>query len=210
MARSRLDRAWVVPASVIGATMLAGLFLPVSSALYAQAYSRQGSNIIKSTGGRFDLSQALTDAKLSTLFAPARVTEDVATTFTATITYDRSSRVGRKIKVAYSNDAVLKVAKGKFDIEAVSDPRQNLDEGTRLPGGGFELSWVWQITPRQSGRQSLVLEIQPVLLLGHSQNQTFEARNQPLQITVQVHPNEQCLRPVDDQDRGGRTFPSVV
>lgn len=199
-----------VPAGAL-ITVLAAILLAVLSpgagSYRAIAYPTEGSNLQGSgrsgqveDPGKF-LARALTRATLFTSFDGPAVTEGVKTRFVATVTYDRPAPGGRVIKVAYANDATLSAAQGAFDIVPVTDRRQNLDEGTKRPGGGFQLQWIWQVTPRQSGSLTLMLEIQPVLLLETTRSD-LEVRNKPIPVDVKVHPNRIALQMMKKDARG--------
>jgi hypothetical protein len=117
--------------------------------------------------------------------------------FTATIVYGGKTLPNRPIiDVAFANDASLKPSRGKFEITPITDTRQYLNQGTKRRGGGFQLAWRWEVVPRQSGSLSLLLTIEPVVILRGSSRQDLAQRNKPIRINVRVHPNIQALAEV--------------
>jgi hypothetical protein len=135
-------------------------------------------------------------AALRFSFSPKKLTQYEPTRFTATITYDRKVS-GRIILVAYENVASLReTKKGEFDIERRTGASQRLDEGHRLPGGGYELSWQWDVIPQKAGKKTLELEIQPVIVINGSRRTGIQVRNEPVPISVRVHPNAAALHKV--------------
>lgn len=156
---------------------------------------KPGSNI---PGGGYDpasgLANALKTAALRWSFSSSKLTQYVPTRFTASIIYDRQLS-GKIILVAYENRASLRATKKKeFDIEPRTSASQRLDEGRRLPGGGYKLSWHWDVTPQSVGQKTLELEIQPVIVIHGSRRKGIQVRNEPIPISVRVHPNVAALR----------------
>jgi len=148
-----------------------------------------------------DLENSVEKAALRWSFRPAKVTQYVPARFTATIIYDREVS-GRTIFVAYENVASLRATKkGEFDIVRRTGASQRLDEGHRLPGGGYELSWHWDVTPESAGKKNLELEIQPVIVINGSRRKGIQVRNEPVRIAVSVHPNAVALKKVYSRAR---------
>jgi hypothetical protein len=148
-------------------------------------------------GGGYDpasgLANALKTAALRWSFSSSKLTQYVPTRFTASIIYDRQAS-GKIILVAYENVASLRATKKKeFDIVPRTSASQRLDEGRRLPGGGYKLSWHWDITPQSAGKKTLELEIQPVIVINGSRRKGIQVRNEPIPISVRVHPNAAAL-----------------
>ena len=198
MVETRKARGWGGATVLVVLVTLVGAALPAAGALYRQAYPGQGSSVVESGSS---IGRALTRASLETGFDAEPLTEGVETVFTAKIFYGKTKPGRPIIKVAYANDAELEVKKGKFEITAITDPRQYLDEGNRRPGGGYELAWKWQIVPRQSGASVLQLQIQPVVILKGSSRKDLAVRNKPIQIDVKVHPNNEALAEVSTAAR---------
>jgi hypothetical protein len=153
----------------------------------------------KDPGGGNDLGGRLARASLGWSFSPGKLTQYEPTRFTATITYDREVS-GRIILVAYENVATLReTKKGEFDIVRRTGASQRLDEGHSLPGGGYELSWQWDVIPQTAGKKTLELEIQPVIVIDGSRRKGIQVRNEPVPISVRVHPNAAALREVSSK-----------
>jgi hypothetical protein len=149
-------------------------------------------------GSLNDLGGRLTRAALRWSFSPSKLTQHVPTRFTATITYDKQVS-GKVVLVAYENVATLRETKeGEFDIARRTSSSQRLDEGHRLPGGGYELSWQWVVTPKTVGEKTLELELQPVIVIDGSRRKGIQVRNEPIPISVRVHPNEAALKEVSN------------
>ena len=92
------------------------------------------------------------------------------------------------VQVAYANDATLSPQTGsQFTITPRTDSRQNLDEGTQRPDGGYSLTWSWTVVPRTSGRLTLILEIQPFVVVEGSPVTGLARRNKPISIQVEVN-----------------------
>lgn len=107
---------------------------------------------------------------------------------------------GRVVLVAYENVATLRETKeGEFDIVRRTGASQRLDEGHRLPGGGYELSWQWAVTPQTVGEKTLELELQPVIVVDKSRRKGIQVRNEPIPISVRVHPNAAALNEVSSK-----------
>ena len=193
MVGTRKTRGWGGATVLVVLVTLVGAAVPAAGELYRQVYPGPDSGVVEP--GK-SIERALTRASLETGFDAEPVTEGVRTVFTARIFYVKTKPGRPTIKVAYANDASLEVLKGKFDITPLTDTRQYLDEGTRRPGGGFELAWMWEIVPRQSGSAVLQLQIQPVVILKGSSRKDLAVRNKPIRIDVRVHPNNKALAEV--------------
>jgi hypothetical protein len=193
MGKTRRARGWGGATVLVVLVTLLGAAMPAAGQLYLQVYPGPKSGVIES--GK-SIEDALTKASLETGFDIEPLTEDVRAVFTARIFYGKTKPHRPTIKVAYRNDASLKALRGKFEVTPITDTRQYLDEGTKRPGGGFELAWKWEVVPRQSGSLALLLEIQPVVVLRGSSRQDLAVRNKPIRIDVKVHPNKRALTEV--------------
>ena len=190
-------RSWIVGAIAVCLFSASGALASTSSgALYTDTYPGQGSNVV--TSGK-DLAKALTTASLTYGFTHPSLTQDVPARFRATVVYGRGVRpIEPTIKLAYGNDASLTpIEADTLRVVPVTSTRQYLDEGTGNPGGGYRLTWAWDVVPLQSGQLHLVLEIKPVLVVvGGSSNADLAVRNEPIVITVEVNPNRKALEEV--------------
>ena len=65
--------------------------------------------------------------------------------------------------------------------------RQFLELGTPRPGGGFELTWTWDVTPLLPGEQTVVLGIIPTVEVKGKHYEGTDV-NQPIEVTVDVNP----------------------
>lgn len=186
--RGRGLRVWGIPTVIVLVLTVAAAAASPVAQLYAAVYPDQGSNVL--TDGD-SLEQALTEAALLTRFEPAELTENEPSRFTATIVYDtETSGDPGGVEVAFGNDASLTpVPAGQTDVIPVTPTRRYLNEGSARPDGGFELSWMWDVVPRASGQLTVVFEIQPVLVIDGVPDPDLAKRNEPITITVQVHPN---------------------
>jgi hypothetical protein len=194
MGKTRRARGWVGATVLVVLVTLLGAAIPAAGQLYLQqVYPGPKSGVIEP--GK-SIEDALTKASLETGFDMEPLTEDVRTVFTARIFYGTTKPHRPTIKVAYRNDASLKALRGKFEVTPITDTRQYLDEGTKRPGGGFELAWKWEVVPRQSGSLALLLEIQPVVVVRGSSRRDLAVRNKPIRIDVKVHPNKRALAEV--------------
>jgi hypothetical protein len=201
MVETRKARGWGGTTVLVILITLVGAAMPAAGELYRQVYPGQDSTVVEPGSS---IGRALTRASLETGFDAEPVTEGVRAVFTATIFYVKTKPGRPTIKVGYANDASLKVVKGKFEITRLTDSRQYLDEGTKRPGGGFKLAWMWEIVPRQSGSSVLELQIQPVVILKGSSRKDLAVRNKPIRIDVKVHPNTKALAEVLSAARGLR------
>ena len=193
----RLGSGAVVVLVVLVVTVV-GSALPASSDYFRAVYPGGGNDPGGGTvsGSINDLGGRLARASLSWSFSPDKLTQYEQTRFTATITYDRKVS-GRIILVAYENVASLRETKeGEFDIVRRTGASQRLDEGHRLPGGGYELSWQWDVIPQKAGKKTLELEIQPVIVIDGSRRKGIQVRTDLLPISVRVHPNAAALQEV--------------
>lgn len=218
-ARSPTVRRWGAALFVLVVTMFSAVTAPVGP-LYAQIYPGDGGDGGNGSGGGAGggpggpvgpypgretmvvtspkgWERALTKASLSTGFEPERLVENERARFTATIGYARNPDPGPTVQVAYANDAVLLPHDpAQFDVDPVTDERQNLDEGRPDGKGGLTLSWGWDVTPRATGSLTLQLEIKPIVFMGGSVVDDLARRNKPIKIDVMVHPNRQPFNAV--------------
>ena len=139
-------------------------------------------------GGGNDFGGRLARAALRWSFSPNKLAQYEPTRFTATITYDRQVS-GRIILVAYENVATLReTKKGELDcIVRRTGASQRLDEGHSAPGGGYELSWEWDVIPEDGGQNTRTRDT-----ARHCdrrfQEGGIQVRNEPVPISVRVHP----------------------
>jgi hypothetical protein len=201
----RLGSGAVVVLVVLVVTIV-GSALPASSDYFRAVYpgiDPGGGNDPRGgtvSGSINDLGGRLARASLSWSFSPDKLTQYEQTRFTATITYDRKVSGRRIILVAYENVASLRETKrGEFDIVRRTGASQRLDEGHRLPGGGYELSWQWDVIPQKAGKKTLELEIQPVIVFKGAREKGIQVRNEPVPISVRVHPNAAALHEVSSK-----------
>jgi hypothetical protein len=182
---------WAAASGLVIIATLVAMATPATGALYERIYP--ADTPVLEAGDTIE--KAVTKASLKTGWDHEPLTQDVASRFTATIFYDtRAPLPGLPvINVAYANDATLKPSSGKFDIVPVTDSRRYLNEGTRRPGGGFRLSWAWDVVPRSVGRLVLILQIQPLVLVRGTSARDLELRNKPIPIRVAVNPNRDAL-----------------
>jgi hypothetical protein len=200
---------------VVLVVTIVGSALPASSDYYRAVYPPAPGDGNDPGGGGSDpgggndrrggtdpgsiLGGRLARAQLRWSFSPAKLTQYEPTRFTATITYDRAVS-GRIILVAYENVASLRETReGEFDIARRTGASLRLDEGHSLPGGGYELSWQWDVIPKAAGKKTLELEIQPVIVINGSRRTGIQVRNEPVPISVRVHPNAAALKEVSSK-----------
>jgi hypothetical protein len=193
MGDSRRFKGWAGALVLVGFGTLFGVATPAAGELYLRVYPPVDSEIV---GQGKSLEHALTVAGIETRWSQEPITEGIPTVFAATISYDMPAPGRPIIKVAYANDSDLGVTQGKAQISRITDRRQNLDEGSRRPGGGFQLSWKWEVVARQSGALALNLQIQPVLVVIGSDRSDLAVRNKPIRISVRVNPNRTELQQV--------------
>jgi hypothetical protein len=171
-------RAAVIAAAV---TLLA-MAWPLGAPLYAIVYPGPDAQT---------LNEAITDASLDARFEAEPITQFENATFMATVIYGTSSpNPGLPtVKVAWSNEAALAAqAENTFEIEPTSVSRQFLDEGTRRPNGGYELTWTWDVTPLVVGKQTLTVSILPTVVVEGEVVDGLLNINRPIAVTVDVHP----------------------
>jgi hypothetical protein len=194
MGGGRRPRGWGSATLVVVLITLLAAGAPAAGQLYSQTYPGSETSVI---GPGETIEDALTKASLKTAFNVKQLTEDEEAHFTATVFYAGKLDPNLEtIEVAYANDATLKPEKGKFDIVRETGTRRYLNEGTRVATGGYELSWRWAVTPRQTGSLALTLEIQPVVSVVGSSREDLRVRNEPIKIKVRVHPNKKALAEV--------------
>jgi len=184
-------RAQVFFGSAIAALTAVAAVSAAPATLYAQIYPTEGA--VEAA----DLEAALADARLTWAF-DSELTEHERVRFTATVAYDGAPTEGVPVEVAFANDASLTPAvEGQLDIAPVTGARRYLNEGTPRPGGGLELSWVWEVVARASGDLRLILEVQPVLEVdGDATGGTLRKRNAPVEVSVNVHPHRLAFNDV--------------
>jgi hypothetical protein len=186
----RKSEASVRSAVLVAAVTLVALALPTAGPLYARVYPGPGTAF----------NAALTNASLDTAFTPRRVTQFEKARFRATVVYDTALDPELPtVKIAWSNVADL-VAKNADDfvIEPVTPSRQFLDHGTRRPGGGYTLTWAWDVTPMVSGEQRLTLRILPTVVVGTRALRDVVDVNEPIPVKVDVHPAQREFDDVVD------------
>lgn len=179
-----------VAAVLVGVTLVATV-LPVADRLLAQVYPTPpppGSNILDPDDLAGSYAEALTDADLTTEIASPFgdiLVENEPATFRATVTLVATGTPSvDPIQVAFENRATLIAdcnPECDFDISPETPIQQQLRD--------LELTWEWDVVPRQSGRLTLVLEIQPVLVVPGSPATEIGRINRPIEIEVKVHPN---------------------
>jgi hypothetical protein len=176
------ERHNVRPAIIVAAATLLALALPAGAPLYAQVYPEPDSESV---------AEAITDASLDARFESPPVTQFETATFNATVIYGVSSPDPDlpTVKVAWSNEAVLTAKnEGSFEITQTSLSRQFLNAGTRRPGGGYELTWSWDVTPLVAGEQKLIISILPTVVVKGQVIPEFANINDTIEVTVDVHP----------------------
>jgi hypothetical protein len=177
-------QAWTKAVVAVLAGTLAALVLPGTNGLYARTYPVQPEVI----------SRAVAEAALDAAFEREPLEQYVPTTFSATIIYDTAlPRELPTVNVAYSNEATLKGDPDEFVIRPLTDSRQNLDEGAARAGGGFQLTWSWQVEAMLPGSKILILEIQPLVLVNGRLLRDVERRNKPIPVEVEVNRNQKAL-----------------
>jgi hypothetical protein len=166
---------------VVAVTMLA-LAWPLGAPLYAEVYPGPDAGTV---------NEAITNAGLDARFDSEPITQFETATFRATVIYGTSSPNLPTVKVAWSNEAQLAAeTKDTFNIEPTSASRQFLDDGTRRPGGGYELTWTWNVTPIVAGKQTLILRILPIVVVEGQVVPGLIDVNKPIAVTVDVHPGQ--------------------
>jgi hypothetical protein len=122
---------------------------------------------------------------------PEPLTQNVATTFVAHVTYGRKlSNHAAVVLVGYGNRATLTAPPGAADIQPLGPDEQLLVFGTRLPGGGRQLTWKWSVTPLSTGLLTVTLDIEPYAKNLPDNSATI---NTPIHVTVQVNPAKKAL-----------------
>jgi hypothetical protein len=175
-------REGVRAAVLIVAVTLLALGWPVGAPLYAMVYPGPDARTI---------NEAITSASLDAKFESERVTQFQTATFRATVIYGTSSPNPDlpTVKIAWSNEAALTAqTKGTFDIRPTSDSRQFLDQGSRRPNGGYELTWTWDVTPLVTGKQTLIVRILPTVVVEGQVIPDLANINKPIGVTIEVHP----------------------
>lgn len=180
LAASGPRHAGVRAAVVVVAVTILALAWPLGASLYAQVYPGPDAGTV---------NEAITNAGLDAGFDSEPLTQFETTTFRATVIYGTSSPGLPTVKVAWSNEAQLAAeAEDTFNIVPTSASRQFLDAGTRRPGGGYELTWTWNVTPVVSGQQTLLLRILPIVVVEGEVVPGLIDVNKPIAVTVDVHP----------------------
>lgn len=193
---------FVVPALV--ATVMAGaLHTTTSGPLYAEVYPtippptvggpglpKLGNNL---TVEQFvaDADRAFAKAKVLVDTTPSRVVENTPTKLTARVVLGRSNGppAAPEIDVAWENEAQLAPdEKDAVEVSPAQPLRKSLDDCSPRADGGCEVAWTWTIVARETGRQSLVLTIQPIVYVNGQPSEGFKKRNEPIAIDVVVHP----------------------
>lgn len=169
-------------ALVVAAVTMLALAWPLGAPLYAEVYPGPDAGTV---------NEAITNAGLDAGFDSEPLTQFETTTFRATVIYGTTSPNLPTVKVAWSNEAQLAAeAKDTFNIEPTSASRQFLDAGTRRPGGGYELTWTWNVTPIVAGKQTLILRILPIVVVEGQVVPGLIDVNEPIAVTVDVHPGQ--------------------
>lgn len=168
-------------AVVVAVATLVALALPAVSPLYAQVYPGPDADTIDG---------ALTEANLDTGFAPKQLTQFEKARFSATLIYGTAKDPALPtVKVAWSNKAGLAAQdEDAFVIVPITRSRQFLDEGSRRPGGGYELTWSWEVTPLVAGEQTLFLSIVPTVVVEGKTIPDLVDINDPIAVAVDVNP----------------------
>ncbi len=184
-------------AVLVAAVTLLAVAVPVGAPLYAAVYGGPEPGPGPQPGPGPEpgpdpktLAEALSEASLDAGFDSATVTQFETTTFRATVIYDTLLDPDLPtVQVAWSNQAVLTPAvEGAFTIVATSADRQFLDNGTSRPEGGFALTWTWDVTPLVAGEQTLTVSILPTVVIEGDEIDEAGDINQPIPVTVDVHP----------------------
>lgn len=133
--------------------------------------------------------EATAKANIETSVAPQRPTQYQEAQVTAVLVYGAEPTQDLPVvKIAFSNVVTLSAAEDEFHIRPTSNDRMELDQGTRRPGGGYELRWTWQVTPLKSGSLSLELRIQPRVVINGRADDSAQDVNRPVPIDVEVNP----------------------
>ena len=168
-------------AVLVAAVTLLALAVPVGAPLYAAVYAGPDPKT---------LAEALSEASLDAGFDSPVVTQFETTTFSATVIYDTLLDPDLPtVQVAWSNRAVLTAAaEAAFTIVPTSADRQFLDAGAIRPEGGYSLTWTWDVTPLVPGEQTLTVSILPAVVIEGDEVDEAGDINQPIPVTVDVHP----------------------
>lgn len=210
----RLIITTVALVTLLGAgALFTGAARSVDGMLYQEVYppdeqepDEPGSPFIDPERYAESLNRALADADLDTEFQRREdgesladdepLIEHVPYTFVTTVTLASrppSSEDAERVKVGVENDATLQSAQCDpdcgFSISPATPQRQSFN-------GRRQLQWDWAVTPRVTGNQTLILEIQPVLILEGSGRIDLRKLNEPIRIDVEVHPNRAVLAQV--------------
>lgn len=176
-------RNTVRAAVVVAAATLLAVALPIGAPLYADVYPGPDADTV---------DEALTTAEFRHGFDSEEVTQFETTTFFARIVYGTPTPITpgqNTVEVAWSNEAVLTAQNvDAFDISPTSASRQFLSAGTRRPGGGYELTWTWDVTPLLAGTQSLSVRILPSVVVEGEPIPDLANINKPVEVDVDVHP----------------------
>jgi hypothetical protein len=204
----RLIITTVALVTLVGAgALFTGAARSVDGVLYQEVYPpAPDSPFIDPERPRESLNRALADADLDTEFRRREdgelladdepLIEHVPYTFVATVTLasrPQSSEDAEPVKVGVENDATLQSAQCDpdcgFSISPATPQRRSFN-------GRRQLQWDWAVRPRVTGNQTLILEIQPVLILEGSGRIDLRKLNEPIRINVEVHPNRAVLAQV--------------
>ncbi len=195
----------LVPA-LVATVMAVALLTTTSGPLYAEVYPvlppptiggpglpELGNNLTDEQFVR-DADRAFARAKVLVDTTPAQVVENVRTQLTARIVLGRSDGPpgAPEVDVAWENRAQLTpVEKDTVEVSPAVPLRKSLDDCSPRADGGCEVVWNWTIVARETGKQSLLLTIQPIVYVNGQESQGFKERNEPIAIDVVVHPVEQ-------------------
>lgn len=177
-------RTWMKAFLAVMVVTVTAVAVPVAAPLYATTYPT-------APGG---LDKLLTEAALHVGFDEEPLVQYRPTRFSATVVYAAPIPSGvPTVSIAYENDAHLKAPKREFRISPLTDSRQNLGEATVREDGARSLTWSWEVEPLVAGRRTLILEIQPFVLVDGKTVPDVQHRNKPIPVEVRVHRNERAL-----------------
>ncbi len=193
-------RRLLAPA-LMATVMAVALLTTTSGPLYAEVYPPViGGPGLPKLGNNLTLKQFVEDAdrafakaKVLVDTEPSRVIENDPAELTARIVLGRPSGFpgAPTVEVAWENRALLEPAKaGDVEISPKRAVRKRLSECAPRADGGCELDWTWTIVARKTGRQKLLLTIQPVVYVNGHESQGFKEINSSIAIDVLVHPVE--------------------
>jgi hypothetical protein len=157
--------------------------LPSSTALYESVYPTIESSITN------NIKSALATAALRIRWSAKPLVQYEPVKFSATIIYDVTPPSNLPtVKVAYANDATLRPEHRRdFAVSSLTGEHRTLDQGIPRRGGGYALTWSWQVVPLSTGPRTLFLDIDPYVVVNGRLLTGLARINQTIRIKVAVN-----------------------